>query len=73
MFYAIKNGRFETVEYMIKQGVNIMHQDKKQVTPLQFAKRSNKHQIVELLLANGATPPADAKKKSHAPQTVKNE
>ena len=43
-----------------------MHQDKKQVTPLQFAKRNNKHQIVELLLANGATPPTDAKKR-HMP------
>ena len=50
-----------------------MHQDKKQVTPLQFAKRNNKHQIVELLLANGATPPTDAKKKAHVPQTVKTE
>ena len=50
-----------------------MHQDKKQVTPLQFAKRNNKHQIVELLLANGATPPTDAKKKAPAPQTVKAE
>jgi ankyrin repeat protein len=43
LFYAIKQGRYETVELLIKQGVDLTRMDKKGMNALQFAKRHNKN------------------------------
>jgi ankyrin repeat protein len=37
------------VEYLLKKGINIAHEDKRGQTPAQFAKKYNKNQIVDLL------------------------
>lgn len=65
IYYAIKQGRYEMVEYLLKKGINISHEDKRGHTPVQFAKKHNKNQIVDLLLQNGAVL-NDGKKKAAA-------
>lgn len=42
------------VEFLLKKGINIQHEDKRGQTPSTFAKKHNKNQIVELLMQNGA-------------------
>jgi ankyrin repeat protein len=42
LYYAVRGGKYETVEKLIKSGVNVNHEDKKQNTPMHIAKRSNK-------------------------------
>jgi ankyrin repeat protein len=42
VYYAIKQGRYEMVSFLLNKGINIMHEDKRKMTPLAFAKRHNK-------------------------------
>lgn len=42
------------VEFLLKKGINLKHEDKRGMTPTAFAKKNNKNQIVELLMQNGA-------------------
>jgi len=51
------------VEYLLKKGINIAHEDKRGQTPAQFAKKYNKNQIVDLLQQHGAVI-NDGKKKA---------
>jgi ankyrin repeat protein len=55
------------VEYLLKKGINISHEDKRSQTPIQFAKKHNKNQIVDLLLQHGAVI-NDGKKKAGPPK-----
>jgi ankyrin repeat protein len=55
LYYAVRGGRYETVEFLLKHsGVNVNQEDKKQQTPMHIAKNNNKQQIMNLLLAYGA-------------------
>ena len=51
------------VEFLLKNGINILHEDKRGQTPAAFAKRHNKNQIVELLIQHGSVLLNDGKKK----------
>jgi ankyrin repeat protein len=62
LYYAVRGGKLETVEFLIQTGVNVNHEDKKQQTPMVIAKRSNKQQIINLLAANGAKGIEDLRK-----------
>jgi ankyrin repeat protein len=42
LFYAIKNGKSEAIEYLLQQGVSLTTTDKKNFNPVTWAKRSNK-------------------------------
>lgn len=50
IYYAIKQNRYEMVEYLLKKGINISHEDKRGQNPSAFAKKHNKNQIVDLLI-----------------------
>ena len=52
IYYAIKFGRFEMVEFLIQKGANLTNEDKRGQTPSQFAKKHNKLQILDLILKN---------------------
>ena len=54
IYYAIKQNRFEMVEFLLKKGVNLKHEDKRHMTPITFAKKNNKTQILELFKNHGA-------------------
>ena len=34
IYYAIKQGRYEMVEFLLKKGINISHEDKRGHTPI---------------------------------------
>jgi hypothetical protein len=43
LYYAVRGGRYETCEYLLKVcGVNVNHEDKKMQTPMSIAKNNNK-------------------------------
>lgn len=44
------------VEFLLKKGINLNHEDKRGMNPTAFAKRNNKNQMVELLMQYGAVP-----------------
>jgi hypothetical protein len=69
VYYAIKQGRYEMVEFLLKQGINISHEDKRQTTPVMFAKKHNRNQIVELMIQHGAVI-NDGKKKTAPAKTA---
>jgi len=54
------------VEMLLKQGANINNQDKRGQTPINFAVRHNKHNLKDLLVQFGATPPLPSKSKGAA-------
>ncbi len=62
IYYAIRYGRFEMVEFLIQNNTNINLEDKKNQTPLMWAKKYAKQQILELLLSHGAAPVSESKK-----------
>lgn len=62
LYYAIRGGKYETVEFLIKAGANVNHEDKKQQAPMHIAKRSNKQQIMNLLTEYGAKPLEELRK-----------
>jgi hypothetical protein len=43
IYYAIKQGRYEMVEFLLKKGINLQHEDKRGMNPTAFAKRNNKN------------------------------
>jgi ankyrin repeat protein len=66
LYYAIKTGKIEVVEFLLNSGANISTVDKKGQTPMQWAKRFNKQQIIDLLVQHGAQPPPDSKAQKQA-------
>ena len=64
MFYAVKHGKAEVVEYLIQNGANVNITDKKGITPTTLAKRSNKGQILDILVKYGAAPLIDPNQKN---------
>ena len=44
------------VDFLIKKGANLQMEDKKNFTPTHWAKKNNRKEILELLLANGGVP-----------------
>lgn len=57
IFYAIREGHYDIVEFLIKHGANVNKIDKKKQTPVSFAMKHNKDKIVELLVNNGGRKP----------------
>lgn len=55
------------VEYLLKKGINIKHEDKRGQNPSAFAKKHNKNQIVDLLIQHGAVI-SEKKKPSGVPK-----
>ena len=62
IYYAIKFGRFEMVEYLIQKGANLKNEDKRGQSPSHFAKKHNKLQILDLILQNGGVQINEGKK-----------
>jgi ankyrin repeat protein len=54
LYYAIRMGKIDAVEFLISNGADVNHEDAKQQTPMHIAKRSNKQQIMNLLTLHGA-------------------
>jgi ankyrin repeat protein len=54
MFYAIREGHYDIVEYLINIGADINKLDKKKLSPYAFALKHNKIKIAELLADKGA-------------------
>ena len=50
LYYAIKNGRYEMVEFLIDKGVKLNRTDNRNQSPAHWAKRHNKTQIYDLLV-----------------------
>lgn len=42
LYYAIKSGRIEICELLLKNGAKVVTSDKKGITPISFAKRFNR-------------------------------
>ena len=42
LYYAIKNGKYDICEYLVKNGVNLKNLDKNKQTPAIFAKKKGK-------------------------------
>jgi ankyrin repeat protein len=60
LYYAIKGIDLETVEFFIREcGVDVNNEDNKGITPLVFAKRTGKKQMVNLLMEHGAKTSAE--------------
>jgi ankyrin repeat protein len=66
LYYAIKGGKLDVVEFLLQNGSNINNVDKKGQTPMQWAKRFNKQPVIELMVKYGAQPPADPKAQKQA-------
>jgi hypothetical protein len=54
LFYAIREGHYDIVDFLISNGADINKQDKKKLTPYSFALKHNKIKIAELLAERGA-------------------
>ncbi len=50
----MRSGKYDAVDFLIQSGADLNHEDKKQQTPMIIAKRSNRQQIINLLISNGA-------------------
>jgi ankyrin repeat protein len=59
----VKHGKLDVIEYLIQHGANVNMIDKKGITPTALAKRSNKGQIIDLLVKHGAPPLVDPNQK----------
>jgi hypothetical protein len=57
------------VDYLIKKGANLVLEDKKNFTPTHWAKKNNKKEILDLLLANGGVPISDKKQSAAVVKT----
>lgn len=42
LYYCIKTGKIETCEFLLKNGAKVTNVDKKNVTPIQYAKKCGK-------------------------------
>jgi len=66
LYYAVRAGKLETAEFLIKHcGANVNHEDKKQQTPLHIAKNNNKQHLMNLLFTYGAKPLEDLRKQQN--------
>ena len=70
IYYAIKFGKFEMVEYLIQKGVNLNNVDHRSKIPSHWARQFSKTQILELLKQHGASPLTD---KTKPAEKVKNQ
>lgn len=59
------------MEFLIKNGANVNHEDKKQQTPMIIAKRSNKQAIMNCLLEHGARQLEDHRKFTKMNEKIK--
>ena len=51
----------EMVKFLIDKGADLQTEDKKGMSPTMFAKKSNKNELVSLLLENGGAPIKEGK------------
>jgi ankyrin repeat protein len=42
LFYAIKGGKIDVIDYLLRNGANAKNTDKKGLTPIALAKKQNK-------------------------------
>lgn len=54
LYYAIRGGKIETINFLLDSGADVNAEDNKFQTPLSFAKKSNKPQVINLLISRGA-------------------
>ena len=55
LFYAARDGRYEACKAILESGGLASHMDNKKQTPLHWAKRHNKREVIELLQAYSNT------------------
>lgn len=64
MFYAVRNGKTEIIEYLIKNGsVNLLREDNKGQNLIQYAAKYKLYTVVEFLMKAGVPCPPDIKRK----------
>ena len=51
-------------EFLLEKGARVDITDKKGLKPMDFARRHNKHQIIDILIKYGASPPVNKKPKA---------
>ena len=69
--YAIREGYYDVVEFLIKHGANVNKNDKKKQTPVSFALKNGKEKIAKLLIDNGGMKP-ETKMKNNKEHNKKN-
>ena len=72
LFYAARDGRFEACKMILESGGLANHMDNKKQTPLHWAKRHNKKEVIELLQAYTTTK-HDTKNDKNKGKTNKNQ
>lgn len=75
LFYAAKGGRLEVCRILVDAGADVNITDKKGVQPINLALKNKKSDVVDLLIARGASLPASKKpiENKRAPIRPKNE
>lgn len=64
MFYAVRNGKQDIIEYLLSTGqVNIMREDNKNMNLIQVAAKYKFFTTVEFLVNQGVPCPPDIKRK----------
>ena len=64
IFYAVRNGKIETLEYLVKNcSVNHLREDFKGQNLVQYAAKFKLFAVVEYLMGIGVPCPADIKRK----------
>ena len=69
--YAIREGYYDVVEFLIKHGANVNKNDKKKQTPVSFALKNGKEKIAKLLIDKGGMKP-ETKMKNNKEHNKKN-
>ena len=61
LFYASREGKYETCKALLDAGANVNQVDLKRQTALFFAKKRNHHNVIELLISHGAVNTKDGR------------
>lgn len=63
LFYAARDGRYEACKYILENGGIANHMDNKKQTPLNWARKHNKKDVIELLQSYTNTKHKEIEKK----------
>lgn len=64
LFYAARDGRYEACKFILENGGIANHVDNKKQTPLNWAKKHNKKDVIELLQSYTSNKPREKEPKS---------